>query len=81
VGFVDDKLTLGMISICFGYILLASTVDPRMNGLTRGVGGMIMPIVRYFRMNGLIREADGLIMPIVRYFRIVCVCVYANIYI
>ena len=27
-----------------------NTVDPRMNGLTRGVGGPVMPIVRYFRI-------------------------------
>jgi hypothetical protein len=26
------------------------SVDPRMNGLIAGVGGPVMPIVRYFRI-------------------------------
>jgi hypothetical protein len=57
-----------------------------MNRLTDGVGGLILPIVRYFRimclyayiaihvdtlMNRLIDGVGGLILPIVRYIRTV----------
>ena len=30
-------------------LVYVTAVDPRINGLIRGVGGPIMPIVRYFR--------------------------------
>jgi hypothetical protein len=58
-----------------------------MNRLIDRVGGLMLPIVRYFRimcmlayiaiyvdtlMNRLIDKVGGLILPIVRYFRIMC---------
>jgi hypothetical protein len=57
------------------------------NGIIDGVGGLILPIVRYFRiicmlayiainvdirMKGLTYRVRRLILPIVRYFRIIC---------
>jgi hypothetical protein len=54
---------------CRGQQLKTRTVDPRMNGLTEGVGSPTMPIVRYFRI------------MCVHLCVCVCVCVCVHIYI